>query len=372
MAFTYTFGRFDPPVPFTASDSQKIAAPITETTTINLEDYPIGYEMVKARVNYSGSALDKDYNVVFRWENLTSGSLLFAYQFTVKKGWNNFWVTSWIGHKAVGEIDAPGSYGVHIWAEGLFSKIITFTVAEEEEGWLVRAKRFILETLPAWIISIPKAIADVFNNAVEIAAIIIEKIPEAISNLKEWINVQLESLELVIPQWIIDTVNSVKNWWSDVTFYVSDKIQDVKAWVNNLLQDLSSIIPQWIIDIKNFFETVGTSIYDFLTKTVPDAVNWVIEKGVVVWNWISEKASDVWNWINEAGKDAVNWVSDTGVEIGNWLEEEGKPALKDLYDFLLKPYELVESAIIYIVQHAIPSKEERKKRWEEENELKEL
>ena len=131
MAATFTFGRFTPPIPFSASDQQKIDASITQTITIKLEDYPVGYEMVKARVDWTGSALDIDRVVEFRWYNEDTNELLFTWQGTFLAGWVWAWMESWIGHKDSGEIDRPGNYIVQIFSPGLFSKEIRFTVTAE-------------------------------------------------------------------------------------------------------------------------------------------------------------------------------------------------------------------------------------------------
>ena len=131
MAATFTFGRFTPPIPFSASDQQKIDASITQTTIIKLEDYPVGYEMVKARVDWTGSALDIDRVVEFRWYNEDTNELLFTWQGTFLAGWVWAWMESWIGHKDSGEIDRPGNYIVQIFSPGLFSKEIRFTVTAE-------------------------------------------------------------------------------------------------------------------------------------------------------------------------------------------------------------------------------------------------
>jgi len=47
---SYTFGRFEPKIPMTLTILNKVSSPTVKTTTVNLDDYPLGYEMVKLDV----------------------------------------------------------------------------------------------------------------------------------------------------------------------------------------------------------------------------------------------------------------------------------------------------------------------------------
>jgi len=135
MGISYKFGRYEGSIPFSATQQTKIDWRLIETTIIPLEDYPIGNEMVRAEVDWSGAALPEDDLVIFRWFKTktteTEATHLFTFQFTFKKGWTSAWTKSWIGHKAKGEIDAPGDYHVFIHGPRGLSRRIPFTVTEK-------------------------------------------------------------------------------------------------------------------------------------------------------------------------------------------------------------------------------------------------
>lgn len=48
---SYNFGRMNPPVSMDNSVSYKTSQPFTQTTSIKLADYPLGYEMAKIQIN---------------------------------------------------------------------------------------------------------------------------------------------------------------------------------------------------------------------------------------------------------------------------------------------------------------------------------
>jgi len=126
---TYTFGMYYPPgPPFSASDSEKADAPTIQSTVVNLDDYPVGHEMVRARADWYGPSLVQDTPCNIEWNN--GFSILFVYQYTFRAGWNRAYFDSWIGHKSSGEIDGPGTYGVRLHCSGLFDRTITFEVQQ--------------------------------------------------------------------------------------------------------------------------------------------------------------------------------------------------------------------------------------------------
>jgi len=136
------FGRFKEPIPFSASDQEKLDAPIIETRTVVLEDYPVGYEMVKCEVYWDGRDAGlqwPDPYVRFIWWNEDTGEKVFEYKWEGPNGWfPAFWAKSWIGHKERGEIDRPGKYSVEVEVGRkpsgiMFYRKINFEVVSREK-----------------------------------------------------------------------------------------------------------------------------------------------------------------------------------------------------------------------------------------------
>jgi hypothetical protein len=107
---TVFFGAFDPPgIPFSASNDQKTQASVVPINIISLDDYPVGYEVVRVGVDWSGSALASDTTVTMTWHKAgrSGPSQVFQYQYTWSQGCTHAYAYSWIGHKTFGEIDGP-------------------------------------------------------------------------------------------------------------------------------------------------------------------------------------------------------------------------------------------------------------------------
>ncbi|MCK5138339.1 MAG: PEGA domain-containing protein [Thermodesulfovibrionia bacterium] len=130
MTTNFRFGRYDPPVPFSATDDEKYDAPIKETISINLDDYPLNTEVVRVELYWTGPALGSRTQILFIWKNDDTGQEIFRREDWFEKGWTWCNMRAWIGHKAAGEIDRPGNYSVWIGSPGLFDQLIPFIVTE--------------------------------------------------------------------------------------------------------------------------------------------------------------------------------------------------------------------------------------------------
>ena len=204
------------------------------------------------------------------------------------------------------------------------------------EGWLAQAKRFILETLPAWIVSIPKAIADTLDNAFNISYIFNTTVPNAIQEAKDYSYYLFESLQTIIPQWIINAANWVVSYGSAVWNWINTKSSAVWNWIDNY----SSYVLNWI-------STKSSMVWNWINTKSSLVWDWIENKSSAVWDWIENYSSDVWNWIQGAGVDAVNWVNSAGIELYN-----------DFQDFKAKIVDYVESAIFYILDNSIEKEED--------------
>ena len=160
MATTFIFGRYAASILFGVPDQTKIDAAIIQTTTIPLQDYPVGVEVVRARVDWSGPALTSRTQVQFEWKNEDTGQVIFRWETFWDRGWTGAWATAWIGHKAAGEIDRPGNYSVFIGGPGLFQQTINFTVTAPPEPVPVPE-----DNLAAKIIRVVKYYFEVSNDA---------------------------------------------------------------------------------------------------------------------------------------------------------------------------------------------------------------
>jgi len=240
-----------------------------------------------------------------------------------------------------------------------------------DEGWLAQAKKFILETLPAWVVSIPKVIADTLDNALNISTIFNTTIPNAIQTAKDYARFLVENIELIIPQWIIDAAESVENWWSKMTSYVGGKIEGVVDYAYSLWKDLKNEIQERIDYIVSFINTMWGDVVSYVSGKLEDFKSWVGSAISEATDWIAGKASDAWNWVTDSGSALIDWFNDTAKDAVNWVYGAGITLFNDFQDFKAKIFDTVENAIAYIVEHLAPPKEDIDKRWKEENELTE-
>lgn len=124
----YTFGRYVPPgIPFSDNDTEKIQAQIIQTTTVPLDDYPVGYEMVFARVDWSAPANASETTLEIRWIYLDTMKTLGATSYAVPAGLTLGHAGTWLG-RGPGGINQLGKYAVDFIAPGLFTNRITFQV----------------------------------------------------------------------------------------------------------------------------------------------------------------------------------------------------------------------------------------------------
>jgi len=107
---TISFGYFDPPVPFSATDQEKMDAPVTTSRWVNFNNFPEFYEMVRAYIYLTNIHATSDISIRFRWYNVDTGDLLFTYNGIIPAGdWDYYWYKAWIGH-CPSEINQTGLY----------------------------------------------------------------------------------------------------------------------------------------------------------------------------------------------------------------------------------------------------------------------
>ena len=225
-------------------------------------------------------------------------------------------------------------------------------------GWLAQLKTFALETLPGWILSIPRVIADTLDNVYNIMTILSTTIPNALQKAKDYAKSLVDAVVTIIPQWIIDAANSVLNWWNDMVSYVGGQIQNAKDYAYNLVQNIEFIVPQWIMDIVESVRTWWADVTSYVTGKIEDFKVWVASAISDAIDWVVKTAADSWNWITATGTDLHNWFSDTAKDAVNWVNDAGIALFNEFHEFKAKIIEHVENAIFYILDKSIEKKED--------------
>jgi len=107
---TIDFGYFDPPVPVSASDEEKMNANVTYSRWIDLNDFPEWYEMVRLDTCWTNVVQDLEFRV--RWYYDPTGEKLFEWSWSNTPGYSSLCLRAWIGHLPCGEIFRTGLYKV--------------------------------------------------------------------------------------------------------------------------------------------------------------------------------------------------------------------------------------------------------------------
>jgi hypothetical protein len=109
---TIKFGYFNPTVPFSASDDEKINAPITYSRYIPYALFPDQYEMVKTHIELNNISTGSDLRMRFQWYRIINNiypELFFTWEYNIPGDWTWFWTEAWVG-RCSWEIDRAGGY----------------------------------------------------------------------------------------------------------------------------------------------------------------------------------------------------------------------------------------------------------------------
>ncbi|KYK27424.1 hypothetical protein AYK26_06995 [Euryarchaeota archaeon SM23-78] len=238
-------------------------------------------------------------------------------------------------------------------------------VVEEEEGWLATAKNFILNVLPDWLLSIPKAIADTISNALNIDNIINTLIPDAIQTVKSYVDALLVQVVNYLPTWMIDLINwlslsgkatvewienvgidiinSIGDWWGQVTYFVGQEVQNIKDWVDNLLDIVKDRIDA-VEQTLRFLDSIIAAKIHLWWESIKDTIEFIIPQFIL---------------------DAVTWVTDTAVPAINDFLTNFPSLFNDFYAFITSPDAIVQKALELLADSYVEKKDDIREEYQE-------
>lgn len=259
-----------------------------------------------------------------------------------------------------------GMYAVSIYLADIYR---TFgeqlsVIETEPTGWLAQAKKFILETLPSWLISIPKALSDIFSNATQIANIIAMLIPNALQAAKDYVISELNKIYDYFPAWLKDLINwlnqvekdvinwlittgkdmlnDLQGWWDQVVNYVGQEYEALKGWATEQWNSLKN----WIEDLETAISNFGVFVREKFDEW------WLVAKETIEFI-IPQWVYDVYHWYVDVALPAVNDF------ITNF---------PDLYNnfiyFMFHPWEKVKEGINYLLDKQTEDEEDIEKEWQ--------
>ena len=133
---------FSPPMPFSASDSAKVSASLSEQSSVDYSSFPADNEMICANVRLAGPfSNSQPITISFSWVRESDGKTVYTVAGTVPapttqgfEYWNWYGYRCWIG-KAAHEINGPGKYSCSITIKGeqgtYFSQQLSMQVTGE-------------------------------------------------------------------------------------------------------------------------------------------------------------------------------------------------------------------------------------------------
>ena len=290
-----------------ATQAEKETAPIRIASIGTISPDTLEHEIVRARVDYSGSAVPSNTHCIFSWYNADTGVLLFTYDYALTAGWTYFWVMSWIGHLADREISKGGTYKVDVNCGSLFNYTTFFVITD---------------TTPQPVICTPGALkcqgVDLYvcNQAGTAWTLKQANSPtcQAEGNIPSFWDDP--------PGWILGVITAA---WESMLGFVSGQFNIFLANVKNFQENFSEQLAEFILDpighVRDWVEDIIPTLGDWWDGIVDGIGEWYDTNIGPTFDAMGEKIDDLRDWIGSGYDSLADWWSDVRVDVGNWIDD---------------------------------------------------
>jgi len=312
-----------------ASQSEKETAPLRIDSTGTISPDTIEHEIVRTRVDYSGSAVPSNTHLIFRWYNADTGVLLYTYSYSLTPGWTYFWGMSWIGHRADEEISKAGTYKVDVSCGALFNYTMFFVITDTTPQPVICTPGALEchgtdlyvcnQAGTAWTLKQANSptcqaggqIPDFWNDPV---GWVIGTITAAWESMLGFVSGQFNVF-------LANVKNFQENFSEQLAEFINDPIGHVRDWVEDIIPTLGDWWDGIVDGIGEWYDTnIGPAI-DTMGEKIDDLRDWVGSGYDSLASWWQDIRVDIGSWIDDAVSGINEWIADFPATIGAWWDD---------------------------------------------------